>query len=346
MTGNAVKRIGLIPAHAGKTPSTGACRGRWRGSSPLTRGKPFWGSGSTPSARLIPAHAGKTMFTKNVLSVPVGSSPLTRGKRLGGRPLLLLLGLIPAHAGKTARAERIHAETTAHPRSRGENETSAPLWEIGPGSSPLTRGKRAQTRKRHTTHGLIPAHAGKTSSAPRLGVSPRAHPRSRGENPRSSNPTKARPGSSPLTRGKLLPLLSRIIDAGLIPAHAGKTSSNSPSSNSTRAHPRSRGENHTNAVGEPEAKGSSPLTRGKRRHLEGQALGNGLIPAHAGKTPFGGVGVAEREGSSPLTRGKRLVSDEEEIIERLIPAHAGKTVARNCCRPRTGAHPRSRGENH
>ena len=214
---------GLIPAHAGKTPSTGACRGRWRGSSPLTRGKPFWGSGSTPSARLIPAHAGKTMFTKNVLSVPVGSSPLTRGKRLGGRPLLLLLGLIPAHAGKTARAERIHAETTAHPRSRGENETSAPLWEIGPGSSPLTRGKRAQTRKRHTTHGLIPAHAGKTSSAPRLGVSPRAHPRSRGENPRSSNPTKARPGSSPLTRGKRLARLPQSIIQGLIPAHAGKT---------------------------------------------------------------------------------------------------------------------------
>ena len=60
MTGNAVKRIGLIPAHAGKTPSTGACRGRWRGSSPLTRGKQSLETNGQYRPGLIPAHAGKT----------------------------------------------------------------------------------------------------------------------------------------------------------------------------------------------------------------------------------------------------------------------------------------------
>ena len=355
----------LIPAHAGKTASSSVWRiCAWahprsrgenvvcffvpsavQGSSPLTRGKLNGVLVSSERLGLIPAHAGKTEVPGLDVGARQGSSPLTRGKRLGGRPLLLLLGLIPAHAGKTARAERIHAETTAHPRSRGENETSAPLWEIGPGSSPLTRGKRAQTRKRHTTHGLIPAHAGKTSSAPRLGVSPRAHPRSRGENPRSSNPTKARPGSSPLTRGKRLARLPQSIIQGLIPAHAGKTRRRIRGRYPHPAHPRSRGENSNPLSFIVRSMGSSPLTRGKHH---GERRGRrrwGLIPAHAGKTraylPVVGhckahprsrgenltahLVVDSHRGSSPLTRGKPGAIEELAKAGGLIPAHAGKT---------------------
>ena len=51
--------------------------------------------------------------------------------------------------------------------------------------------------------GLIPAHAGKTSSACGAVWSARAHPRSRGENTAASTATSAATGSSPLTRGKL-----------------------------------------------------------------------------------------------------------------------------------------------
>ena len=52
---------------------------------------------------------------------------------------------------------------------------------------------------------------------------------------------------------------------------------------STRAHPRSRGENPDAAARDLVAEGSSPLTRGK---LGLQGVGeelSGLIPAHAGK---------------------------------------------------------------
>ena len=50
-------------------------------------------------------------------------------------------------------------------------------------------------------------------------------------------------------------------------------------------------------------------------------------------------------GSSPLTRGKpdRILHHPE--APRLIPAHAGKTRSARPSRSRSGAHPRSRGEN-
>ena len=50
-----------------------------------------------------------------------------------------------------------------------------------------------------------------------------AHPRSRGENHRRSAPNGIKNGSSPLTRGKLHPIMEDDDIAGLIPAHAGKT---------------------------------------------------------------------------------------------------------------------------
>ena len=74
----------------------------------------------------------------------------------------------------------------------------------------------------------------------------------------------SRGGSSPLTRGKLIPGgLDRVVE-GLIPAHAGKTCTKFASSPVTAAHPRSRGENIDGFVSGIKSAGSSPLTRGKR----------------------------------------------------------------------------------
>ena len=132
----------------------------------------------------------------------------------------------------------------------------------------------------------------------------RAHPRSRGENFQSWVANLPAPGSSPLTRGKLLNSGFFAYWRGLIPAHAGKTTASSKELKSCGAHPRSRGENNV-----------------------------------------GVAGSCQATGSSPLTRGKRVQPYFEAVEVGLIPAHAGKTSARNCCHPRTGAHPRSRGEN-
>ena len=172
------------------------------GSSPLTRGKPLGDHHLHARTRLIPAHAGKTTWgspparphqahprsrgengelaaTKHTLT---GSSPLTRGKPSWDSAGVQRHGLIPAHAGKTLLGLRRCSATWAHPRSRGENNVSAPEMTVMMGSSPLTRGKPWLRSFRSVGGRLIPAHAGKTSTRRTRTSGPAAHPRSRGEN--------------------------------------------------------------------------------------------------------------------------------------------------------------------
>ena len=92
--------------------------------------------------------------------------------------------------------------------------------------------------------------------------------------------------------------------------------------------------------------GSSPLTRGKHNLVPALRDGQGLIPAHAGKTPpwirrarasrahprsrgendRGAHMAVAATGSSPLTRGKHITGALGVISGGLIPAHAGKTT--------------------
>ena len=258
----------------------------------------------------------------------MGSSPLTRGKLWELRLDLLNRRLIPAHAGKT-RPHDCHARThTAHPRSRGENQTTEQAFVKALGSSPLTRGKLRHHRDRCRRDRLIPAHAGKTAELDKPGGEVGAHPRSRGENLWGQKLPLGRYGSSPLTRGKRFGDQARRLPPRLIPAHAGKTSGGPPRSRRNPAHPRSRGENAALQYTLNNGGGSSPLTRGKRPRGPVASVRRRLIPAHAGKTrrkggPYYGhpahprsrgenivtnTGQASTAGSSPLTRGKLAVS--------------------------------------
>ena len=152
------------------------------------------------------------------------------------------------------------------------------------GSSPLTRGKRPSCADDRLDLGLIPAHAGKTGCPRRRSWRGRAHPRSRGENISGLFIDAAAKGSSPLTRGKRIRARGGVTIHGLIPAHAGKTPSRSPRLSLAGAHPRSRGENSVPRRTTTRTRGSSPLTRGKPVAGDRCEPGNGLIPAHAGKT--------------------------------------------------------------
>ena len=213
--------------------------------------------------------------------------------------------------------------------------------------------------------GLIPAHAGKTTTGGRYPGRTWAHPRSRGENGECSGAVHVDGGSSPLTRGKLTRGARRRVTLGLIPAHAGKTVSGLPLWRPDGAHPRSRGENITLCCRMTASYGSSPLTRGKPLIVSCVGLIAGLIPAHAGKTAKRGVSSvaywahprsrgentthtlkhAQTAGSSPLTRGKPSCAATHALGSGLIPAHAGKTQASSPGSTAPGAHPRSRGEN-
>ena len=215
------------------------------GSSPLTRGKLHESLEDATEWRLIPAHAGKTAYTflavctcgahprsrgENLNLVMIdeawaGSSPLTRGKR--GWPLRTgtRAGLIPAHAGKTMVVGSGLVSGRAHPRSRGENRSPSGVRVGLGGSSPLTRGKLRVHGSDGVGGGLIPAHAGKTCRPWSRTRPKRAHPRSRGENKGTDRSAYLNEGSSPLTRGKLTRMEVSSSRKGLIPAHAGKTSS-------------------------------------------------------------------------------------------------------------------------
>ena len=194
---------------------------------------------------------------------------------------------------------------------------------------------------------------------------PWAHPRSRGENDLIRKKGTTIWGSSPLTRGKPFALALAGLRPGLIPAHAGKTLCVGPCGTSTRAHPRSRGENDQGAPDHGWPVGSSPLTRGKRSGRARSRLAGRLIPAHAGKTHCSVLSVCRGAahprsrgengarggvrfgggGSSPLTRGKLVGTRHVGPSTGLIPAHAGKTSYRRVGLRSFRAHPRSRGEN-
>ena len=254
-----------------------------------------------------------------------GSSPLTRGKPTWTRSWGRTSRLIPAHAGKTMASYRSRQDPRAHPRSRGENIQTTVQTVAGWGSSPLTRGKPTGVRMSD------------------IGFP--AHPRSRGENVLLAERAGIAAGSSPLTRGKHDPRAQRSRPRRLIPAHAGKTVMMTSASGRRPAHPRSRGENVHAPTSAPSGYGSSPLTRGKRVPPQGHGEAEGLIPAHAGKTPSPGarehgyaahprsrgencitsVRMTMSPGSSPLTRGKLRRGDKLADAGRLIPAHAGKT---------------------
>ena len=187
-----------------------------------------------------------------------------RGKRFTGCESLGSFGLIPTHAGKTRWSGRAGGSRRAHPRSREENCAGTAVMGSTSGSSPLTRGKHLHTRAVRGLGGLIPAHAGKTSTSYKTASIPEAHPRSRGENMIWPWLIASRKGSSPLMRGKRFGHLVEVLDSGLIPAHAGKT-------------PKPVATVFTEM-------GSSPLTWGKLLHGRGERAESGLIPAHAGKT--------------------------------------------------------------
>ena len=151
---------GLIPAHAGSTPSQSSTMHRQpahprsrgehgvfeidsigpAGSSPLTRGalrvglRRLWMTWAHPRSR------GEHFFMPSRNIEGFGSSPLTRGALLSRVDRPGKSRLIPAHAGSTPAWLVRSLARRAHPRSRGEHVELAFTLRRFFGSSPLTRG--------------------------------------------------------------------------------------------------------------------------------------------------------------------------------------------------------------
>ena len=338
------RRLGLIPAWAGKTRST---------------------SGRATSSRAHPRVGGENVAVVCIASPCWGSSPRGRGKRDVVPPGGAHEGLIPAWAGKTVSGQVTDHGDRAHPRVGGENRTAALLNTTGTGSSPRGRGKHPLGVTFRAHDGLIPAWAGKTPSTGACRGRWRAHPRVGGENTVTRHFHSTRHGSSPRGRGKLCLALCFRFRCGLIPAWAGKTAACTRRRGGIRAHPRVGGENLSakDASGRP--LGSSPRGRGKRSRSGSNLAWQGLIPAWAGKTTprlpparrvwahprVGGEnallknGAYTGNGSSPRGRGKLAGTGALTEDLGLIPAWAGKTARSPWAHPARQAHPRVGGEN-
>ena len=155
---------GAHPRSRGENSMPPVTRAAWRGSSPLTRGKPGAGHRGHRNRGLIPTHAGKTM-PGCCLMTRTAAHPHSRGENSGiWSHRRDVHGLIPTHAGKTDWPSVCSILHGAHPHSRGENGSLTTRAIQAYGSSPLTRGKLPQFVCAGFSVGLIPTHAGKTRS--------------------------------------------------------------------------------------------------------------------------------------------------------------------------------------
>ena len=194
------------------------------------------------------------------------------------------LGIIPAHAGLTLRGNIIKYTCRDHPRACGAHSSSATRLSCPQGSSPRMRGSPIRLTNVARFLGIIPAHAGLTSSTSRNHDKLRDHPRACGAHLTVDCLFLKCPGSSPRMRGSLYDRRQTHGGFGIIPAHAGLTSSWLSQFISLRDHPRACGAHFKLVVSVYQPAGSSPRMRGSLIKCNTLVMSTGIIPAHAGLT--------------------------------------------------------------
>ena len=167
------------------------------------------------------------------------------------------------------------------------------------GSSPLTRGGLVSLLLLRSRVGLIPAYAGRTLLTVVCLPKNRAHPRLRGADVEGLVRLWSCLGSSPLTRGGPHVVWGERVDAGLIPAYAGRTTNQHHCGSLFGAHPRLRGADVWLPAVAVHEGGSSPLTRGGLRMGSSIYRRARLIPAYAGRTLTDQRGRAETRLADP-----------------------------------------------
>ena len=235
--------MGLIPAHAGKTVNNASGK-RVSWAHPRACGENLARGGvSLTPPWLIPAHAGKTVGRDALVGI-CPAHPRACGENAKAcSSEAMRSGSSPRMRGKLKPDFEGQKPTLAHPRACGENHILLFAEELNDGSSPRMRGKQGTVTSDVLTHGLIPAHAGKTHQSEPSPLGSRAHPRACGENRPSASLERIRAGSSPRMRGKPDVVIEAPSYLGLIPAHAGKTSIPFANHEIGPAHPRACGEN-------------------------------------------------------------------------------------------------------
>ena len=213
------------------------------GSSPPVRGTREGDDLRGLVERFIPACAGNTASSKRqtagntvhprlcgehnvrivVFTDQVGSSPPVRGTLGTVGSEEFLYRFIPACAGNTWTMMNCGSMPAVHPRLCGEHGPSLPMPQHVAGSSPPVRGTRHSNGNGGFPFRFIPACAGNTHHASRVGQITSVHPRLCGEHANSAPLPASSLGSSPPVRGTLEATAAEGIRARFIPACAGNT---------------------------------------------------------------------------------------------------------------------------
>ena len=196
-------------------------------------------------------------------------------------------GITPAYAGKS----RCNLPSTApwkdHPRVCGE------------------KGDKVK----HCFHvlGSPPRMRGKVATLSRIVKYMWDHPRVCGEKADAVPPSPALRGSPPRMRGKAVQMGIRLVQPGITPAYAGKSSAHNMASVIRKDHPRVCGEKASQLHAFGFIVGSPPRVRGKDSAPQVYHRQGGIIPACAGKSS-GPPQFAECAANHPRVCGEKLVS--------------------------------------
>ena len=216
-----IVRNGIIPAHAGNT----------RGLKEYV-----------PIYRDHPRACGEHPEDSNITIEDLGSSPRMRGTQTDFMTIRDTFGIIPAHAGNTRKIFSSAGMRWDHPRACGEHACFVLSGDMFEGSSPRMRGTLPVVLYVPPAHGIIPAHAGNTHMI-RLNLFQWwDHPRACGEHFPDGGNRYLETGSSPRMRGTRRAARRRLLDHGIIPAHAGNTPPALHYRAVHRDHPRACGE--------------------------------------------------------------------------------------------------------
>ena len=192
-------------------------------------------------------------------------------------------GIIPAGAGRRALLGKRFAACRDHPRGCGEKGRENGGWGRGGGSSPRVRGEVPPHSFGAVRRGIIPAGAGRRGHSASLGGRWGDHPRGCGEKNTSRIVRMLTQGSSPRVRGEVCAHLLLEVEAGIIPAGAGRRPVSLGSRPGVRDHPRGCGEKNDGNLIPLGQRGSSPRVRGEVDGRSHERRLDGIIPAGAGR---------------------------------------------------------------
>ena len=191
-----------------------------------------------------------------------GSSPHTRGTWYIVVGKQIPFRFIPAYTGNIQYRGRQHDTRSVHPRIHGEHPSSLSHNNNPGGSSPHTRGTLGDVARKPNHDRFIPAYTGNIRKSGWKYPNRTVHPRIHGEHPREGISGGLCNGSSPHTRGTLVPPPHRCPSVRFIPAYTGNMNISRFSSLTGSVHPRIHGEHYTGNITTLSSAGSSPHTRG------------------------------------------------------------------------------------